>query len=286
MSLARKISWWSLLAMVFVVPVAMSNLTWLNGLGFQVSLPITYDQFDILKVFFQRVLTLVALGAWSWDMLTKGGKIRRTPVDWLILAFLVWVTITTFTSIHPPTAFFGKYRRFEGLLSFINYAVIYFLVLQFADRPSRVRALARSLFWSSIVVAGYGVLQRLGARPRPVGAAAVRAVPPLLDVRQPRPARRVPDVLAAGVAGPGVDLREAVAATWLLGRLRHERVRLHRGVHARRLARRHLWDRDHGRHRLAALGEDDLGRLAADRRDRHFWAARRSSEASRTPPRS
>ena len=75
------------------------------------------------------------------------------------------MTITTITSIHPATAFFGKYRRFEGLLSFINYAVIYFLVLQFADRPSRVKSLAQSLFWSSIVVAGYGVLQRLSLDP-------------------------------------------------------------------------------------------------------------------------
>jgi len=107
MGLARKIAWWSLLAMVFLVPVAMSNATWLSRIGFESTLPITYDQFDILKVFFQRVLTLVALGAWSWDILTKGGKIRRTPVDWLILAFLAWVTITTFTSIHPATAFFG-----------------------------------------------------------------------------------------------------------------------------------------------------------------------------------
>ena len=165
MSLARKIAWWSLLAMVFVVPVAMSNATWLSRIGFPATLPFTYDQFDIVKVFFQRVLTLVALGAWSWDLLTKGGKVRRTPVDWLILGFLAWVTLTTITSIHPATAFFGKYRRFEGLLSFINYAVIYFLVLQFADRPSRVKKLAQSVFWSSIVVAGYGVLQRVGLDP-------------------------------------------------------------------------------------------------------------------------
>jgi len=165
MSLARSIAWWTLVAMVFLVPVAMSNATWLARLGFQSTLPITYDQFDIMKVFVQRVLTLIALGAWSWDILTKGGKIRRTPVDWLILVFLAWVTITTLTSIHPATAFFGKYRRFEGLLSFINYAVIYFLVLQFADRPSRVHMLAKSLFWSSVVVSGYGILQRVGIDP-------------------------------------------------------------------------------------------------------------------------
>src|SRR5664279_3872969 len=157
MSVAQKISWWSLLAMVFIVPIAMSNWTWL---GFK--LPISYDQFDITKVFFQRVLSCIALGAWGWDILTRGGKIRRTPVDWLILAFLGWVTLSMFFSISPATAFFGKYRRFEGLLSFINYAVIYFLVLQFADRPSRVRALAETLFWSGFIVAGYGLLQSIG----------------------------------------------------------------------------------------------------------------------------
>ena len=160
LSLWGKISWWSILAMVFLVPIIMSNWTWA---GFR--LPLTYDQFDIIKVMLQRVLALVALAAWGWDLLVHGGKIRRTPVDWLILAFLAWVTLSTFMSISPATAFWGKYRRFEGLLSFINYAVIYFLVLQYADRPSRVRALAETLFWSSFVVAFYGLLQAVGRDP-------------------------------------------------------------------------------------------------------------------------
>jgi len=157
MSLPAKISWYSLLVMIFLVPIAISNLTFLGG-----RLPLTYDQFDIIKVFLQRVLTLIALVAWTWDIAMRGGKIRRTPVEWGILALLVWVTISTIFSIHPPTAFFGKYRRFEGLLSFINYATIYFLVLQYADRPSRVRRLAQTLFWSGVVVAGYGVMQYAG----------------------------------------------------------------------------------------------------------------------------
>ncbi|NTW28716.1 MAG: tetratricopeptide repeat protein [Coriobacteriia bacterium] len=165
-SVAYRIAWWSLVALVFLVPVAMGNFTWLAKLGFTpAQLPITYDQFDIVKVFVQRVLGIVALAAWSWDLLARGGKIRRTPVDWLILAFLAWVAITTVTSISPQTALFGKYRRFEGLLSFINYAVIYFLVLQFADRPSRVKTLLKSLFFSSVIVAGYGVLQYAGLDP-------------------------------------------------------------------------------------------------------------------------
>ena len=44
--------------------------------------------------------------------------------------------------IHPPTALLGQPGRHEGLLAFVNYAVIYHLVLQYADRSSRVRTLA------------------------------------------------------------------------------------------------------------------------------------------------
>ena len=196
MSTARKIAWYSLLAMVFLVPIAIGNFTWL---GFK--MPLTYDQFDIVKVFLQRVLGLIALTAWSWDMLTRGGKIRRTPVDWLILAFLGWVVITTFTSFHPPTAFFGKYRRFEGFLSFLNYAVIYFLVMQFADRPSRVRKLAQTLFWSGVVVTGYGVLQSVGGVFRRSGESrqGLCAHPSAAPPRQPAGQSLGPTQVQSGV---------------------------------------------------------------------------------------
>src|SRR5665647_3991392 len=114
MSSARLVSWYALLVMVFLVPVAMSNLTFLR-----LQTPFTFDVFDIVKMSLERVLGLVALGAWAWDMLRNGGRIRRTPLDWLILAFLAWVALTTVTSIHWPTALFGKPRRYEGLLSFV-----------------------------------------------------------------------------------------------------------------------------------------------------------------------
>ncbi len=157
---AFRVAWWALLAMVFVVPIATSNFTFLGA-----DLPSTDDAFDLVKVVVLRVFSLVALAAWAWGMLRRGGTLRRTPIEWLILAFLGWVVLTTVTSIHWPIAVFGKPRRYEGLLTFINYAVIYFLVLQFADSTARVRVLARTLFFTSIIVAGYGVLQYLGWDP-------------------------------------------------------------------------------------------------------------------------
>jgi O-antigen ligase/tetratricopeptide (TPR) repeat protein len=173
MTLALRVCWAALLAMVVLVPLSTSNLT---VFGFASSL--TADQFELIKVSVERVLTLVALAGWGWELLRRGGRIRHSPIDWLILAFLVWVAVTTATSLHWPTALLGRPRRYEGLVTFINYALIYFLILQFADRAARVWRLAQALFWSSVVVSAFGLLQFLGLRLRgwePVGFEARRA---------------------------------------------------------------------------------------------------------------
>jgi O-antigen ligase len=166
MTTFELIAWYSLQALVLLVPIAMSNMNWLSNFfpgSFQ--LPLTYDQFDIVKVFIMRAFAISGLLAWSFQFFFRGGKLRRTRLDWLILGFLGWVLLTSFTSISIATAMLGKYRRFEGFFSFVTYAVVYFLVVQMADRPSRIRALGRTLLISSAIVAFYGVLQYLGLDP-------------------------------------------------------------------------------------------------------------------------
>lgn len=159
-----RVAWICLHVLVVLVPIAMSNLGPLNSQG----VPLTFDQFDIVKVFLQRGLVLVAFGAWAIGILVRGGKVRFTRVEWVVLAFLAWVVLTSVLSVHPPTAVFGKYRRFEGLLSFVTYAVTFFVALQYADRPSRIRSLARSLAIGGFLVALYGVVQVIGTVSVPV----------------------------------------------------------------------------------------------------------------------
>lgn len=160
MDLAQRIAWYCLLALVFLIPVVMGNLS-----AFGVSEPLFYDMFDGPKLFVLRALASVALAAWAWHIATRGGKIRFTPVDALIVAFLAWVTLSALFSIHVPTSILGKYRRYEGLLTFATYAAVYFLTLQFADRPSRIRRIAQALFWAGVVVSSLAVLQWMGADP-------------------------------------------------------------------------------------------------------------------------
>ncbi len=173
MTTLQRVAWIALHVLVFAVPVAMSNANWLArppfGMDF-FALPLTYDQFDIVKVFVMRACALVGLAAWTFEFLMHGGRLRRTKVDWLVLAFLAWVLVTSFTSISPATAIFGKYRRFEGFISFLTYAIVFFLTVQLADRPIRIRSLAHTFVVSGTIVAGYGVLQFLGLDPVSWGA--------------------------------------------------------------------------------------------------------------------
>lgn len=161
MTVYERVAWICLHLLIFVVPIAISNP---SIFGTQ-QMPLTYDQFDIVKVFFQRAFLLVGLGSWLIGLLLKGGRVRVSKVMWLVLIFLGWTTLTTILSVHPATAMFGKYRRFEGLLSFFTYAGVAFLAIQLADRPARIRSLARTLVISGAVVAFYGFLQYVGLDP-------------------------------------------------------------------------------------------------------------------------
>ena len=157
---ARRIAWYALVGTILVIPLTMPTLAWF-GLGPS----LMADPASLPKLLALRVFTLVALAAYLFDMLTRGGTLRRTPVDWLVVAFVAWVGVTTLTSIHVPTALVGKYYRDEGFLTVVNYALIYFLTVQLAHGAARVRSIALAVFASSIPVSLYGTLQYLGLDP-------------------------------------------------------------------------------------------------------------------------
>lgn len=170
LSLAGKVAWWTLLALVFLVPLALSNLTFL---GFHTAF--SADVYDNLKVTILRVGSLIALLAWSYDILKNGGKLRTTPIFWIFGAFLTWATISTCLSISPITSFLGKYRRYDGLWSYLIYAILFFLVIQYATKESRVKMLAKTLCYSSALIAFYGLLQSIGIEPIMRGVTAFEA---------------------------------------------------------------------------------------------------------------
>ncbi|HET6497831.1 MAG TPA: O-antigen ligase family protein, partial [Coriobacteriia bacterium] len=157
---ASLLAWYALVGAVLLVPMTLPTLAW-----FDLGPSLMADPASLAKTIALRVFTVVGLAAWAFDLLTRGGRIRHTPIDWLVLAFVAWVGVTTVFSIHVPTALIGKYHRDEGFLAFVNYALIYFLTLQLVDRAARIRTIAVAVFASSVPVAGYGIIQYWGLDP-------------------------------------------------------------------------------------------------------------------------
>jgi len=156
---AGKIAWWIILGLVAAVPILMANGP-LAGMGFHLA-----DGFDGVKVFALRIGVMALLAAWIWDVVMNGGEIRYHRIYILLGILLVWIAITTVLSINPATAFLGKFRRYDGAWSYMLYALLFFLTMQYATSVARVRQLAQTLSWSSVVVAAYGILQAIGADP-------------------------------------------------------------------------------------------------------------------------
>lgn len=142
-------TYYSLLAIVIAVPLAFGQFT--------------YDPFDMPKVVVLRAITLFAAGAWAARfLLGRRADIRRTPLDWLVLAFIAWVALSTVFSVSLPTSILGKYRRYEGFISFANYAVVFFLAAQTLRDRERVHTLARTMVAVGAAVGLYGICQYFG----------------------------------------------------------------------------------------------------------------------------
>ncbi len=153
--------YWAYLALLVLVPLAFSRTPIeffdpnLKGL--------TFDQFDIAKILTLRLLTLIILVLWVAKLYSaRQAKVRLTPVDFALLLFLLLASISTVLSIHFPTSLHGKYKRYEGLLTYLNYAILYFLALQTFYSDRRLKMLAKVMAITGGLVAVYGLAQFAG----------------------------------------------------------------------------------------------------------------------------
>jgi O-antigen ligase len=115
--------------------------------------PLTYDRYVLPKLLLARlvVLLLAALVCVRWWSSGEMG-IRRTPLDLPLLAFVASATLATIVSVNVNVSVFGTYSRYDGLLTLITYAALFWLAVQALRDRDDARAALRAL-----VVGGYGV---------------------------------------------------------------------------------------------------------------------------------
>ena len=109
---------WVLRAGIFLLPLAF--------------LPSIVDEFVLPKLLLTRLLVIILaillLIGWSLQ-----GAItwRRTPLDWPLIAFIGSAALSSVFAVNQVVAVFGTYDRWEGLLTIVTYALLFWLAVQF-----------------------------------------------------------------------------------------------------------------------------------------------------------
>ncbi len=141
---------WTLRAGAFLLPLAYC---WT-----------TVDQFALPKLVLARLLALCLFALWLAGWLRTGTpRLRRTPLDLPLLAFITSATVSTALAVNRSVAVFGTYLRYEGLLTLLTYAALFWLVSQALTTRAEVRGLLRSLLAGAYVAAVVAVLQSVVA---------------------------------------------------------------------------------------------------------------------------
>jgi O-antigen ligase len=139
---------WFLRGGVFLLPLAFS---WT-----------TYDGYVLPKLLLARLLVAGLAALWLAHLaFTRRLVLRRTPLDLPLLAFLGSAALSTVFAYNQNVAIFGTYGRYDGLLTTLTYAAVFWLTVQTLTDAGEARTLLRVLLASGYLVAVIAVLQCL-----------------------------------------------------------------------------------------------------------------------------
>jgi O-antigen ligase len=115
--------------------------------------PLTYDHYVLPKLLLARslVLMLAVLLVIRW--LAAGAVvIKRTPLDVPLLAFLASALLSAVVGINLNVGLFGTYTRYDGALTLITYAALFWLSVQSLEDSNDARVLLRAMLAGAYVV--------------------------------------------------------------------------------------------------------------------------------------
>ena len=139
---------WFLRAGLFLLPIAYA---W-N----------TYDGYVLPKLLLARVLLFGMLALFLLRYAVEGSiTLRRSALDLPILAFLASAALSTVLAYNVNVAVFGTYSRYDGLLTSLTYAGLFWLSLQTLDSKAESRALLRVMLASGYAAAVLAIGQSM-----------------------------------------------------------------------------------------------------------------------------
>ena len=124
----------------------------------------TYDQYVLPKLLVARVLVIGLLILFvTRAIVTQTWTIRRSALDLPVLAFVASALVSTVFAYNQNVAVFGTYSRYDGLLTIVTYALLFWLSVQTLAGPAEARTLLRVPLASGYLVAALAILQSVTA---------------------------------------------------------------------------------------------------------------------------
>jgi putative inorganic carbon (HCO3(-)) transporter len=137
---------WYLRGGLFILPLAY---TW----G-------TYDPYVLPKLLVARMLVIGLLLLFIARVLTtRAFVVKRTPLDLPLLAFVGSAALSTVFAYNLNVAVFGIYSRYDGLLTILTYALLFWLTVQAVADTGEARKLMWVLLASGYLVAAIAIFQ-------------------------------------------------------------------------------------------------------------------------------
>lgn len=134
-----------------------------------VVIPGLSDGIALPKAFLLQVASLALFGLIiAGSLIGRGRAVKRGALDLPVAVFLAAVMVAAAFATHVQTGLFGQDGRYEGLFTFLAYAVVYFTAVQIDWNAARLRRLATVVVGCAAVVSAYGLAQFFGVELLPI----------------------------------------------------------------------------------------------------------------------
>lgn len=136
--------------------------------------------FEPDKLSLLRSIALVMAAAWVGKVANEVGgaaadgasrwqRLRATPLALPTLVLVFSYLLSTLLSVSPRISWWGSYQRLQGTYTTLSYIVVFALALGHLRRREQWLRVVYAVILTSLPIAFYGIMQRVGADPLPWG---------------------------------------------------------------------------------------------------------------------
>lgn len=124
---------------------------------------LTRDQFELPKLALFRILTCLMLATWAVRLLAgRQWRFNATPLAVPLLAWVFLQLLTSVVSVSPAVSYRGEYENFRGLLTVLNYPILFYLLVHFLRTRQQINRLFFVILAAGLVITFYGISQFFG----------------------------------------------------------------------------------------------------------------------------